>query len=143
VIALFVLFLLALLIAAGEYIYFMSKLDSQRRTILLLTKQNEKLRRKASKESVTFSTVNINYSEPSYRSGYTTDNSYVFLSPLENSPMVYQCIKSIKVSILDKAEVLNKYWYLVSIPSTNKNIIKGWMKESDIKFIVDEAFTNG
>ena len=57
--------------------------------------------------------------------------------------MVYQCIKSIKVSILDKAEVLNKYWYLVSIPSTNKNIIKGWMKESDIKFIVDEAFTNG
>lgn len=138
----FFLFLLTLLIAAGEYIYFESKLDNQRRTILLLTKQNEKLRRKASKEKLTFSTVNINYSEPSYRSGYTTDNSYIFLSPLENSPMVYQCVKSIKVSILDKGEVLNKHWYLVSIPSTNNNIIKGWMKESDIKFIVDDAFSN-
>lgn len=139
----FFLFLLALLIAAGEYIYFVTKLENQRRNIMLLTKQNDKLRRKASKETVSFSTVNINYSEPSYRSGYTTDNSNVFLSPLENSPIVYQCLKSIKVSILDKAEVLNKYWYLVSIPSTNKNIIKGWMKESDIKFIVDEAFSNG
>ncbi|NLZ48026.1 MAG: hypothetical protein GX895_04425 [Clostridiales bacterium] len=139
----FFLFLLALLIAAGEYIYFESKLERQRKTILLLTKQNEKFRRKTSKENITFSTVNINYSEPSYGSGYTTDNSYIFLSPLDNSPIVYQCLKSIKVSILDKAEVLNKYWYQVSIPSTNKNVIKGWMKESDIKFIVEEAFSNG
>lgn len=140
---LFFLFLLALLIAAGEYLYFVSKLENQRRTILLLTRQNDGLKRKASKKSSSFSTVNINYSTPSYRSGYTKDNSYIFLSPLDNSPVVYHCAKTIKTSILDKAEVLNKQWYLVSIPSTNNNIIKGWMKECDIKFIVDEASANG
>jgi hypothetical protein len=139
---LFVLFLLATGVAVGEYFYFGYKMDTQRRSILLLTKQNEKLRSKASKQSNNFSAVNITYSTPSYRNGYTTENCYIFLSPLDNSPVVFQCSKTIKASILDSAEVLNTRWYLVSIPSTNNNVIKGWMKESDIKFVVDESTTN-
>lgn len=138
----FVLFLLATGVAVGEYFYFGYKLDTQRRTLLLLTKQNEKLRSKASKQNSGFSTVNITYSTPVYRNGYTTDNCYIFLSPLDNSPVVYQCSKAIKVSIIDSAEVLNTKWYLVSVSSTNNSNLKGWMKESEIKFVVDEATTN-
>ncbi|MDP4091271.1 MAG: hypothetical protein Q8930_18650 [Bacillota bacterium] len=135
----FILFLIAAGAAVGEYFFFGYKMDTQRRTLLLLTKQNEKLRSKASKQSNSFSTVNISYSSPPYRNGYTTESCYIFLSPLENSPVVYQCSKAIKASILDSAEVLNTKWYMVSIASTNNNSIKGWMKESDIKFVVDEA----
>lgn len=139
---LFILFLIAAGAAVGEYFYFGYKLDTQRRTILILTKQNEKLRSKASRQNSGFSTVNISYSTPSYRNGYTTESCYIFLSPLENSPVVYQCAKPIKASIIDSAEVLNTRWYMVSIASTNNNCIKGWMKESDIKFVVDEATSN-
>lgn len=138
----FILFLLAVGAAVGEYFYFGYKVETQRRTVLLLTKQNEKLRSKAVKQSSGFSTVNITYSQPPYHNGYTTDNSYIFLSPLENSPVVYQCTKAIKASIVDSAEILNTKWYLISIASTNNNTIKGWVKESDIKFVVDEATTN-
>lgn len=138
----FVLFFLATGVAVGEYFYFGYKIETQRRTLLLLTKQNEKLRNKASKQNTGFSTVNITYSAPVYRNGYTTDNCFIFLSPLDSSPVVFQCSKAIKVSIIDSAEVLNSKWYLVSISSTNNNNIKGWMKESEIKFVVDEATTN-
>lgn len=141
-ILLFVLFLIAAGFAAGEYFYFCSKLDTQRRTILVLTKQNENLRGKATKQSNGLSAVNISYSAPSYHNGYTTENCYIYLSPLENSPVVFQCTKAIKTSILDSAQILNSTWYMVSVPSTNGNVIKGWMKESDIKFVVDEANSN-
>ncbi|WP_139905969.1 hypothetical protein [Clostridium thermarum] len=137
----FVLFLLATGVAVGEYFYFGYKMEAQRRSILLLTKQNEKLRSKASKQVNTFSSVNITYHIPTYRNGYTTDNCYILLSPLENSPVVFQCSKTIKASILDSAEILNSRWYFISIPSTNNNVIKGWLKESDIKFVVDESTT--
>lgn len=140
---LFILFLIAAGAAVGEYFYFGYRLDTQRRTIIVLTKQNEKLRSKANKQQNSgFSTVNISYAPPPYRNGYTTENCYIFLSPLENSPIVYQCAKAIKASIIDSAEVLNTKWYMVSIASNNNISTKGWMKESDVKFVVDEATSN-
>ncbi|MDT8716731.1 hypothetical protein IAI10_08680 [Clostridium sp. 19966] len=133
-----ILFLLAVIAAAGEYIFFTQRMETQKRTVMLLTKQNETLRSKSNKQANYFSTVNIAYSLPRYPNGYTTENCYIYLSPLENAPIVFQCVKPVRVSITDCAEILNTTWYLVSL-QINNSYIKGWMKDSNIKFVVDEA----
>ena len=83
--------------------------------------------------------MNIKYTEPPYKNGYTTENSILYLSPLEDSPVVYKINKAVKVNVIDSSEILNLKWYEVSIPSINGARLKGWMKEAEIKLIVDEA----
>lgn len=85
--------------------------------------------------------VNIKYSEPSYKNGYTTENSIIYLAPIEESPIVYKTTKVIKVNVVDIAEIFNSKWYEVSISSVNSTRIKGWVKESELKLMVDEATT--
>jgi hypothetical protein len=133
---------LALLIIIASLVscfYFYQRTLTQRRQILLLSRQLDYLRTKSNKQSSTPSTVSIKYSEPGYKNGYTTENSVIYLSPLEDSPVVYKTSKAVKVSVLDIGEILNSKWYEISIPSVNGARIKGWVKESELKLMVDEA----
>lgn len=133
------LLIIIILAAVGEYLYFAQKLDTQRKQILVLNRHNESLRSKVTKQNVSFSSVNIKYTVPSYKCAYTTDDSVIYLSPLEESPVIFKISKSIKVSLVDSAEILNSVWYEISVPSVNGNRLKGWMKESEIKMLVEEA----
>jgi hypothetical protein len=131
--------LILIIAALISSFYFYQRTLSQRRQILLLSRQLEYLRSKNNKQSSNYSTINIKYSDPTYKNGYTIENSIIYLSPLEESPIVYKITKALKVNVIDLAEVLNLKWYEVSIPSVNGTRIKGWMKEAEIKLMVDEA----
>lgn len=131
--------LIVIISALISSFYFYQRTLTQRRQILLLSRQLDYLRSKSNKQSNNYSTVNIKYSEPTYKNGYTTENSTIYLSPLEESPVVYKINKALKVNVVDLAEILNSKWYEVSIPSVNGTRIKGWMKEAEIKLMVDEA----
>jgi hypothetical protein len=133
------LFLILLLVVAGEYFYFTQKLDSQRKQILVLSRHNDNLKSKVNKQSSSLGSVNIKYKDPAYKSAYTADNSILLLSPLEDSPVVYKFSKSTKVSLIDSAEILNSTWCEVSFIPMSGNRIKGWIKESEIKMMVEEA----
>jgi hypothetical protein len=136
---LFFIIVMLLLAAVGEYFYFTQRMNSQRRHMLLLSKQLDSVKLKTTRQSNVFSTVNIKYTEPPYSNGYTTENSVLYLSPLEDSPVVYKITKAVKINVVDSAEILNSKWYEVSISSVNGARLKGWMKEAEIKLIVDEA----
>jgi hypothetical protein len=131
--------LLIIIAALVSSFYFYQRTLTQRRQILLLSRQLDYLKSKSNKQSNKYSSVNIKYSEPSYKSGYTTENSIIYLSPIEESPVVYKITKALKVNVIDTAEILNSKWYEVSIGSVNGTKIKGWMKESELKLMVDEA----
>ena len=132
--------LVLLLAIGGEYLYFSQKMDIQRKQILVLNRHNENLKSRVNKQqSSPLSSVNVKYTDPTYKSAYTTDNSILYLSPLEDSPIIFKIQKSLKVSLLDCVEVLNLKWYEVNIPSLNGQRLKGWLKESEIKMMVEEA----
>jgi hypothetical protein len=124
--------------AAGEYFYFIQKIDAQHKQIFILTAQNNSLKTKINKRTAT-SSFSIKYVDLEYKNGYTIENSCIYLSPLDDSPIVYKCTKAVKVSVLYAAEVSNIKWYEISI-TINSTLVKGWIKDSDIKLMVEETY---
>jgi hypothetical protein len=132
----FLIFSLALT-AAGEYVYFSQKLDNQRRQILVLSTQNNRLQSKINKYQKMYSSLKIKFVQTSYKNGYTTENTAIFLSPIEQSPIVHMCLKSVKVAVSCTAEVQGQIWYEVEL-TVNSTLLKGWLKESQIKLMVED-----
>jgi len=122
----------------GEYLFFNQTIDAQRRRILVLTNQTDNLKSKINKNQKIHSLSDIKYMDPIYRNGYTTDNCSLFLIPLLDSPVVYKCTRPIKVNVTFLADVSKDIWYEV-IVTVNNVMLKGWLKEADIKLIVEEA----
>lgn len=134
----FYLFLFTLTAAVGEYLFFNQTIDAQRRTILVLTNQNDSLKSKVNKNQDIHSLSDIKYMNPIYKNGYTTDNCTLYLIPLLASPVVYKCTRPIKVNVTFLAEVSKETWYEVLV-TVNGAMLKGWLKEADIKLVVEEA----
>jgi hypothetical protein len=122
---------------AGEYVFFSQKLDNQRRQILVLTTQNNRLQSKINKQQKMYSSLKIKFIQASYKYGYTTENTSILLSPIEESPIVYKCMKSVKVAVSCTAEVQSQLWYEVEL-TVNSTLLKGWVKESQIKLMVED-----
>lgn len=123
--------------AAGEYIYFSQKLDNQRRQILVLSTQNNRLQSKLNKFQRMYSSLKIKFIQTSYKNGYTTENSAILLCPIEQAPIVHMCLKPVKVAVTCTAEVQGQVWYEVEL-TINSTLLKGWLKESQIKLMVED-----
>jgi hypothetical protein len=135
---LFYLLLIALSVAIGEYIYFSEIVYSQRRKILVLSNQNNKLKVKIGKLENTSFANNIKYVDSLYKTGYTVERINLYLNPIDTSPIVFKFNKSMKVNVFFAAEVSNVMWYEIII-TINNSMIKGWVKETDIKLFIEEA----
>jgi hypothetical protein len=135
---LFYLFLIALTSAAGEYFYFTQKLFFQRRQLLSLTTENNTLKNKINKHKSMFSSLNIKYSEASYKYGFAMEHTTIVLLPSEDAPAVHKCLKPIRVSIFYEVDMKDQKWYEVGV-TVNNSLLKGFLKESEIKFVVEES----
>jgi hypothetical protein len=135
---LFYLFLAALASAAAEYFYFTQKLFFQRRQVLSLTTENGTLKNKINKEKSMLSSLAMKYSEVSYKYGFTTEHTEILLFPLQGSPVIHKCLKSIRVNILYEVDVKGEKWYEIGL-TVNSSLLKGFIKENEIKFIVEES----
>ncbi|OPJ63008.1 hypothetical protein [Clostridium oryzae] len=134
----FILLLLLVIAAVGEYFFFNSQVYTYKKKLLLVTRQIEELRNKIIPTNKKMNEkMDIVYLPTTYKIGYAKENSFFYLSPIEDSPSVYRCSKSTKVEIESCAQVLNNTWYNVRLFSSDF-IMKGWIKESDIKFVFDE-----
>jgi hypothetical protein len=135
---LFYLFLITLTSAAAEYFYFNQKLFFQRRQILTLTTENSSLKTKINKQKNLLSSLNMRYSDVTYKYGFAMEHTSILLLPVEDSPTIHKCLKSIRVNIFYEADVNSQKWYEVGL-SINNTLVKGFLKESEIKFVVEES----
>ena len=133
-----ILLLILVLIAGGEYFFFNSQIYTFKKKLLLLSRQIDVLKNKAIPEKKLDTKVDIVYLPTSYRIGYAKENSHFYLTPIENSPSVYQCARPTKIEIESCAQILDYTWYNVKLYSSDF-IMKGWMREADIKFIFDDS----
>lgn len=130
--------LLLLLATGGEYLYFNNQLDSNRRKLIVLSKENSQLKNRV-KGIKKYNSLSIKFSEPLYSYGEAKSNSLLYLSPLETSPILCKMNTSAKIKLLCTAEVLDEIWYEVLLDSPKNINSRGWMKKDFI--IINEVTT--
>lgn len=134
-------FLFIVLLCISLYIsyYFNNKLSLQKRQFIILKKQYDELKDKVNKKNNYLDSLVVKYILPQYNSGIIKLKCNLLLYPLDNSIVLLSLEKNSFIQIQDCAEINNKLWVEVSIPSSDRINSKGWIEESNIQWITDES----
>jgi hypothetical protein len=131
-----------LLICFGVYYYFMDQKVSTLKTQLKITSmQNREFKSKITSGRSTGGPLIIKYKQPLFKRGTTKESCSLYLSPMENSPILSNVVKNTDLEIQDSAEIFNIPWYEVSLKSQTNINNKGWVKK-DIIITIDDTVNN-
>lgn len=121
------------------FYYLSNKIASQHRQLMVLTKENSKLKNKLSKgTNISINSLVVKYKTPPFNKAIVVKKCTLHISPLENSSMLSNMDIDTKLEVLDSAEVLGLTWYEVSIPLNDKKNSKGWIRASSVNILTDE-----
>ena len=137
------IFLFAIiLICFGVYYYMMNeKLSTQKTQLKVISRQNRDFKSKISNSRNDDGPIIIKYKPPLFKTGTTKDNCSLYLSPMENSPILSNVVKNTFIEIQDSAEILNISWYEVSLKSQTNINNKGWIKKDNL-ITLDDTVNN-
>ncbi|WP_027625397.1 hypothetical protein [Clostridium lundense] len=135
-----IIFLIIILICISLYVtyYFNNKLSLQRRQFVILKKQYDELKCKVNKTNNLYSNLKIKYIVPQYTSGSIKFKCNLYLYPLDNAITILNLEKDMFVHVQDCAEINDKLWFEISIPSLDKINSKGWIEGNNIQWISNE-----
>ncbi|HEY8892666.1 MAG TPA: hypothetical protein VIM70_20715 [Clostridium sp.] len=138
-----IIFLISiLLISFGVYYTIMNqKLSTQKTQLKVVSRQNRDFKTKIESSSNTEGPILIKYKPPLFKTGTTKESCSLYLSPLENSPILSNVIKNTSLEIQDCAEVYNVLWYEISLKSQTNINNKGWIKKNNINTLDDTVHT--
>ncbi|MEY8763206.1 MULTISPECIES: hypothetical protein [Clostridium] len=121
-----------LVIAASVILYnFQNKISSQRRQILSLKYENDNLKSKISKEIP--KKINVRYITPSQVNALVAVKSNMYLAPISSSSIINILEKNTLLRVHDGIEIMDEFWYEVSIIDSSRINSKGWIKSNCIK----------
>jgi len=126
------------LICFGLYYTIMNqKLTTQKTQLKVVSKQNREFKTKFESSRNDEGPIIIQYKPPLFKTGTTKESCSLYLSPLENSPVLSSVIKDTALEIQDSAEVFNISWYEILLKSQTNINNKGWIKKDDINTLDD------
>lgn len=117
------------------------KLSTQKTQLKVISRQNREFKTKILNSCNTDGPIVIKYKPSLFSTGTTKDSCSLYLSPMENSPLLSTVAKDTNVEIQDSAEIFNISWYEVSIKSQTNINNKGWVKK-DILLTIDDTVNN-
>ncbi|MGH4137286.1 hypothetical protein [Clostridium sp.] len=121
------------LIAFGVYYTLMNqKLSTQKTQLKVVSRQNREFKSKIASAQSTQGPIIIKYKVPLFKTGTTKEICSLYLSPIENSPVISNFAKNITVEIQDSAEIFDISWYEISLKSQTNINNKGWIKKEKI-----------
>ncbi|MCR3760815.1 hypothetical protein KYB31_17730 [Clostridium felsineum] len=137
--------ILFVLIFLGIGIYFivdlMNKEEKQKRHIMVLTRQNNKLK-KVIKEYENKNKGNykeeiiIKYMPVKSKSGVVNKKSVLYIAPIHDSQILGDIQSGSNIKIIDSGKIQNELWYEVILDLNRDTNNKGWIPSSDL--ILDE-----
>ena len=80
----------------------------------------------------------IKFSTPDVSIGLLNENSKLFLSPIENSILVYLTKEKLQVKILDECLFENLTWYYVDLPTTSDINCRGWVNKNNFSMLCND-----
>lgn len=131
-----------LLICFGVYYYIMDrKFSTQNTQLKIISRQNREFKSKLASSRSTLGPIIIRYKQPLFKTGTTKESCSLYLSPMENSPVISNVVKNTDLEIQDSAELFEMAWYEVCLKSQTNINNKGWIKK-DIIITQDDTVTN-
>lgn len=132
---LFILFLIVLGAAAYFILSYSRKIDEQKRQIMVLSRQNKKLKSEMKNKSQNYLEEHkliVKYIYSSASSGIVNCNVELYAAPTEEIFGLGKVMSGLGVEILDSCIVNNEKWYEVRFRSNQNINNKGWMKAEHI-----------
>ncbi len=127
-----------LLICFGVYYTIMNqKLSTQKTQLRIISMQNREFKLKIESSRNSEGPIIIKYKPPLFKTGTTKENCSLYLSPMDNSPILSAIVKNTTAEIQDSAEIFNISWYEISLKSQTNINNKGWIKKASITTIDD------
>jgi hypothetical protein len=121
------------LICFGVYYYITDqKLSSQKTQLKIISIQNRDFKSKITSLRSTDGPIIIKYKQPLFKSGSTKESCSLYISPMENSPVLTNIVQNTLVTIQDSADIFDISWYEVSLDSQTNINNKGWVKKDMI-----------
>lgn len=117
------------------------KLSTQNTQLKIISRQNREFKSKIASARSAEGPIIIKYKQPLFKIGTTKESCSLYLSPMENSPILSNVVKNTSVEIQDSAEIFNIAWYEVSLKSQTNINNKGWIKK-DIIITIDDTVNN-
>ena len=117
------------------------KLSTQKTQLKVISMQNRDFKSKISNSRSADGPIVIKYKTPLFKTGTTKDSCSLYLSPMENSPILSNVVKNTSVEIQDSAEIFNISWYEVSLKSQTNINNKGWIKKDEL-ITLDDTVNN-
>jgi uncharacterized protein YgiM (DUF1202 family) len=131
-----------LLICFGVYYTIMNqKLSNQKTQLKIISMQNRDFKSKISNSHSAQGPIIIKYKAPLFKTGTTKVICNLYVGPMENSRVLSNVIKGTELEILDSAEILDVFWYEVSLKSQTNINNKGWVKK-DFVITLDDTVNN-
>ncbi|MFA9396651.1 MAG: hypothetical protein ACERKV_00100 [Clostridiaceae bacterium] len=128
----FILFILFIIILFFMYTYYNNKSYKTKLKMMCLIRENDALSNKLTKINKNTQSISIKYESFDISSGKINKNCDLLICPIINSPKLTIIKKNFKVDILDCAEIFNKKWYFVKLPSEYTINNKGWIISDNI-----------
>src|SRR5659263_232604 len=114
-----VIFLFSIiLICFGIYYTMMNqKLSTQKTQLKIISRQNREFKSKFASARSVEGPIIIKYKQSLFKEGTTKESCSLYLSPLENSPILSNIPKNTLVQIQDCAEIFDISWYEILLKS--------------------------
>ncbi|AWZ49612.1 hypothetical protein [Hathewaya limosa] len=131
----FTILLIIILICALIYMYYTyeNAIYNLKNQLTLSNSQNLKLKSTLLENTDNFSNLTINFSNPEFSHAIINQKCYIYLCPLENSPIINILEQGIEINLLAIAEVQDLTWYEISLKIESNNInSRGWILEECI-----------
>lgn len=133
------LFIILLCISLYVSYYFNNKVYIQKRQLMVLKNQYEELKKSCTTENNPLNTTIIKYKTPIYSKVKIKSFTYIHLSPLDDSPVLFTLNPETIINVLDMGEINHTLWLEVSFPQEERINNKGWVLESSICWIEENT----
>ena len=130
--------LVLIICTAFTFFYFDSKAREIRKQYRLLSNQYNSLKSKVSPNIESFKKLKIKYVNPSFSSGITKQNVFVYLTPIDKSKSVAKIIEVCDIPIFEECVIANEIWLYVHLDSDNNINSRGWIHKRDFSFLKDK-----
>jgi hypothetical protein len=117
------------------------KLSNQKTQLKIVSRQNRDFKSKISSSHSGQGPIIIKYNSPLFKTGITKVICNLYVGPMESSPVLSNVVKGTALEIQDSAEILDAFWYEVSLKSQTNINNKGWVKK-DFVITPDDTVNN-
>lgn len=107
-------------------------LYSDKKQIMLLSRQNNSLKEKLDSETLKIEDISVLFRTHKYTSGVLGDSCNLYIAPIKKYAILRILNKNLEIQILDCAEVFDEVWYEVSFATKNNINNKGWILGNNI-----------